>query len=264
MLHWTQWYSAMVPWTCFHCSSFRWHPDFQSVIITQPSMFDFVYVLFPIFRYHNESPTHFDSIIENALPWVMGHGSWVKYSVGHMGHGSLKVTHRLRKCFLVIHCIYNILHFRFGWWKPKPVLASKLLGSRISQLFLENFWFLVVWNRMFWCIVGRLDVGPVIRSRIRISDYCSNSLAIAGYGILRDLLASSHTVAGRFSRNSLKWLKPTRKWSTTFWSASAAETWTQINPGIWIRIPDHCWLRQRKFKGSGQKCEFSNCSVRLS
>jgi len=195
---------------------------------------------------------------------TMGHGSWVKYSVGHMGHGSLKVTHRLRKCFLVIHCIYNILHFRFGWWKPKPVLASKLLGSRISQLFLENFWFLVVWNRMFWCIVGRLDVGPVIRSRIRISDYCSNSLAIAGYGILRDLLASSHTVAGRFSRNSLKWLKPTRKWSTTFWSASAAETWMQINPGIWIRIPDHCWLRQRKFKGSGQKCEFSNCSVRLS
>jgi len=41
-------------------------------------MFDFC-VLFPIFRYHNESPTHFDSIIENALPWVMG----------HMGHGSL-------------------------------------------------------------------------------------------------------------------------------------------------------------------------------
>ena len=38
----------------------------------------FFCVLFPIFRYHNESPTHFDSIIENALPWVMG----------HMGHGS--------------------------------------------------------------------------------------------------------------------------------------------------------------------------------
>jgi len=76
MLHWTQWYSAMVPWTCFHCSPFRWHPNFQSVIITQPSMFDFVCVLFPIFRYHNESPTHFDSIIENALPWVMGHSKW--------------------------------------------------------------------------------------------------------------------------------------------------------------------------------------------
>ena len=49
----------------------------------------------------NESPTQFDSIIENVLPWVMGHmghgsyGSWVKYSVGHMGHGSLEVTHRL-------------------------------------------------------------------------------------------------------------------------------------------------------------------------
>ena len=34
----------------------------------------------------NESPTDFDSIIENALPWVMGqvfsgsHGSWVTRS----------------------------------------------------------------------------------------------------------------------------------------------------------------------------------------
>ena len=37
----------------------------------------------------NESPTHFDSIIENALPWVMGHmghGSsieWVTFVMGH-------------------------------------------------------------------------------------------------------------------------------------------------------------------------------------
>jgi len=36
----------------------------------------------------------------------MGHGSygsWVKYSVGHMGHGWLKVTHRL-PCLLVSSC----------------------------------------------------------------------------------------------------------------------------------------------------------------
>ena len=80
---------------CFHCSAFRWHPNFQSVIITQPSMIDFLCFISDLSL---SSPTYFDSIIENALPWVMGHmghGSWVKYSVGHMGHGSLEVIHRL-------------------------------------------------------------------------------------------------------------------------------------------------------------------------
>ena len=102
MLHWTQWYSAMVPWTCFHCSPFRWHPDFQSVIITQPSMFDFVCVLFPIFRYHNESPTHFDSIIENALPLVMGHmghGSSIQWVTWVMGHSKWPIAYPGRR-----HC----------------------------------------------------------------------------------------------------------------------------------------------------------------
>ena len=57
----------------------------------------FLCVLFPIFLYYNESPTHFDSIIENALPWVMGHmghGSSIQW-VTWIDHGSLEVTHRL-------------------------------------------------------------------------------------------------------------------------------------------------------------------------
>ena len=58
-------------------------------------------VLFPIFRCHHQHILTASSTMlyhGSWVIWVMDHGSygsWVKYSAGHMGHGSLEVTHRL-------------------------------------------------------------------------------------------------------------------------------------------------------------------------
>ena len=49
--------------------------------------------------------------ILTASSRMLYHGSWVKYSVGHMGHGSLEVTHRL-PCYGLRDFMYGLLALR--------------------------------------------------------------------------------------------------------------------------------------------------------
>jgi len=83
----------------------------------------FFCVLFPIFRYHNESLTHFDSIIENALPWVMshmGHGSSIQWVTWVMGHSKWPIAYPALGCFdkgdIPIHVTFTFrLLYSSGW-----------------------------------------------------------------------------------------------------------------------------------------------------
>ena len=67
----------------------------------------------------------------------------------------------------------------------------------------------------------------VIQLRIRIPDHFSTSLTIAEYGILGALL-EYHTVTGRFSLHSAKWLMLTRQWIYyilgAIWQISVSES----------------------------------------
>jgi len=113
MLYWTQWYSASL--LNLQCIDFltklviflSWNRVFSLFTFQMASQFP---------KHDNHSAEHvwfcvcFISDL-SLSQWItntfwqhhrecstIGHGSygsWVKYSVGHMGHGSLEVTHRL-------------------------------------------------------------------------------------------------------------------------------------------------------------------------
>ena len=68
---------------CFHCSPFRWHPNFQSVIITQPSMFDFC-----VFYFRSFVITMNHQHILTASSTMLYHGSWVIWVMGQIFSGS--------------------------------------------------------------------------------------------------------------------------------------------------------------------------------
>jgi len=57
-------------------------------------------------------------------------------------------------------------------------------------------------------------------------------------------ISISHTVSGRFSRNSAKWLTPTRERIHYILGAIRP---THGYGSVWIQIPDHIYLRKLKF-----------------
>jgi len=153
---------------CFHCSPFRWHPNFQSVIITQPRACLIFCVLFPIFRYHNESPTHFDSIIEKALPWVMGHRSSIQWVTWVMGHSKWPIA-------------YPVVHYRlynYVWETddtrlsyPKQI-ANQLRTQYVEGIYRPKYYTVTLkcrlwvtqghWKRNHWIDHTRLTISRVI------------------------------------------------------------------------------------------------------
>ena len=70
---------------CFHCSPFRWHPNFWSVIITQPRMFEFLCFISDLSLSQWITNTFWQHHRECCTMGNGSYGSWVKYSVGHMG-----------------------------------------------------------------------------------------------------------------------------------------------------------------------------------
>jgi len=68
--------------------------------------------------------------ILTASPKMLYHGSWVKYSVGYMSHGSLKVTHRL-PC--------RSPHFCFPWRRPCDWLSRYVLhGWKDNSMLVKH------------------------------------------------------------------------------------------------------------------------------
>ena len=79
---------------CFHCSPFRWHPNFQSVIITQPSMYWFFcfisdlslsqWITNTFWQHHRECSTMGHMGHGSSIQWVMGHSKWpIAYPDSH-------------------------------------------------------------------------------------------------------------------------------------------------------------------------------------
>ena len=93
----------------------------------------FFCVLFPIFRYHNESPTHFDSIIENALPWVighMGHGSSIQWVTWVMGHSKWPIAYPGTE--------EELPRMQAYWWIAAEQCDSITLQQAINLLICSN------------------------------------------------------------------------------------------------------------------------------
>ena len=69
------------------------------------------------------------------------------------------------------------------------------------------------------------------------------SLTIAEWEILGDLLA--FFITGRFLRHSAKWRNADKIMNPQHFGSDPADIRARIriDPEIWIRIPDHFWLR---------------------
>ena len=90
---------------------------------------------------------------------TMGHGSygsWVKYSVGHMGHGSLEVTHRL-PCFslqshnrTVIPTTYICIYIHFAITTSFMLALIDCVGSRSLSF---RVYFGACTERQTWSLV---------------------------------------------------------------------------------------------------------------
>ena len=96
---------------------------------------------------------------------TMGHGSygsWVKYSVGHMGHGSLEVTHRL-PCFslqshnrTVIPTTYICIYIHFAITTSFMLALIDCVGSRSLSF---RVYFGACTERQTWLFFRSLVLG---------------------------------------------------------------------------------------------------------
>ena len=134
--------------------------------------------------------------------WPMGHGShgsWVKSSMGHLGHGSLWVTHSLlcssafpfEKFEKRFHFVFFNFEFEYliTEWLPVAAVAqgtwgmelpSGTQGSSLQTLFtyFDDFIFNDLWaNMKFQDSVGTPRISDVL-ARLSVSCFFPKTVAI--------------------------------------------------------------------------------------